>query len=114
MKTDKATVSIIKEDILETPEKYTDRDLQTVRRMIVKSLDLIGGLKSMDDASFDYTAFETDDPTKFIALLEFDGDAAKQRFLDSAPFAQYRDGAKERFTGPPSTTSLKLVDTTRR
>ncbi len=74
----------------------------------------IGGLKSMGDAGFNYTAFETDDPTKFIALLEFDGDEAKQRFLDSAPFAEYRDGAKKRFTGPPSTTSLKLVDTTRR
>ena len=47
MKTDKATVSVIKEDILETSEKYTDRDLQTVRRMIEKSLDLIGGLKSI-------------------------------------------------------------------
>lgn len=73
----------------------------------------IGGLKSLNDDGFNYTAFETDDPTKFIALLEFDNDDAKQRFLDSAPFAQYRDGAKERFTGPPSTTSLKLVDTTR-
>ena len=75
---------------------------------------LISGLKSMGDAGFDYTAFETDDPTKFIALLEFDSDEAKQRFLNSAAFAEYRDGAKERFTGPPSTTSLKLVDTTRR
>jgi len=74
----------------------------------------IGGLKSMGDTGFDYTAFETDDATKFIALLEFDGEEAKQRFLDSAPFAAYRDGAKERFTGPPSTTPLKLVDTTRR
>jgi len=71
-------------------------------------------LKGMADTGFDYTAFETDDPTKFIALLEFDGEEAKQRFLDSAPLAQYRDGARQRFSRPPATTSLKLVATTRR
>ena len=74
---------------------------------------LISGLKSTGDTSFNYTAFETDNPTKFIALLEFDDDDGKQRFLSSAAFAGYRDGAKARFTGPPSTTPLKLVDTTR-
>jgi hypothetical protein len=73
----------------------------------------IGDLKSIGANGFDYTAFETDDPTKFIALLEFNDDEGKQQFLDSAPFAEYRDGAGERFTGPPSTTQITLVDTTR-
>lgn len=71
------------------------------------------GLKSMNDDSFNYTAFETDDPAKFIALLEFDDDAAKQRFLDSDAFAAYRAGAKDRFAGPPSTTNIKFVASTR-
>ena len=47
MKTERATVSIVKGDILETHEKYTNVDLQTVRGMIEKSLDLIGGLESI-------------------------------------------------------------------
>ena len=47
MKTERATVSIIKGDIQESPEKYTDKDLQTVRVMIEESLDLIGGLNSI-------------------------------------------------------------------
>ncbi|MEM7299598.1 MAG: antibiotic biosynthesis monooxygenase [Pseudomonadota bacterium] len=73
----------------------------------------VEGLKAIGDEGFDYTAFETDDPTKFIAVLEFDDDAAKQRFLDSSAFAEYRDGSEDRFPGPPSTTTIRLVASTR-
>jgi len=41
----RATVSIVKGDIQETPANYTEQDLGTVRAMIEKSLDLIGGLE---------------------------------------------------------------------
>jgi len=71
------------------------------------------GLKALGDGGFDYTAYETDDPTKFIAVLDFDDDEAKQRFLDSSAFADYRDGSKGRFTGPPNTTQIRLVASTR-
>lgn len=40
----RAEVSIVKGDIQESPEKYTSKDLQAVRGMIERSLDLIGGL----------------------------------------------------------------------
>ncbi len=73
----------------------------------------VAGLKTLGDKTFNYTAFETDDPTRFIALLEFDDDAAKQRFLDSAPFADYRDGSRDRFPAPPQTTQIHLVASTR-
>ena len=73
----------------------------------------VDGLKALGDSGFDYTAYETDDPTKFIAVLDFDDDDAKQRFLDSAAFGQYRDGSKGRFTGPPSTTQIRMVASTR-
>lgn len=73
----------------------------------------VDGLKALDDSGFSYTAFETNDPTKFIAVLEFDDDAAKQRFLGSAPFNAYRDGSKDRFPAPPSTTEIRLVASTR-
>ena len=74
----------------------------------------VAGLSGMGDSGFDYTAYETDDPTKFLAVLDFDDEDAKQRFLDSDAFAQYRDGSKGRFTGPPSTTTIRLVATTRK
>ena len=73
----------------------------------------VEGLKQLGDTGFDYTAFETDDPTRFIALLEFDDETAKQRFLDSAPFADYREGSRERFPAPPQTTPIRLVASTR-
>lgn len=73
----------------------------------------VAGLKSIGDEGYNYTAFETDDPTRFIAVLEFDDEPAKQRFLDSAPFNDYRDGSKDRFPGPPSTTVIRLVASTR-
>ena len=76
-------------------------------------IELVAGLKSIADGGYDYTAFETDDPTRFIAVFEFNDDAAKQRFLDSAPFADYREGAKTRFTKPPATTTIMRVASTR-
>ena len=42
------------------------------------------------------------------------GELAQQRFLVSAPFAGYREGARGRFTGPPATTTIKLVASTRK
>jgi len=74
----------------------------------------VEGLKAIGDAGYDYTAYETDDPAKFIAVLDFDGEDAKQRFLESAPFAAYREGAKDRFPAPPATTEIRLVASTRR
>lgn len=73
----------------------------------------VAGLKQLGDDSFNYTAFETDDPTRFIALLEFDDEAGKQRFLDSAAFADYRNGSRDRFPAPPQTTQIRLVASTR-
>ena len=73
----------------------------------------VAGLMAIADEGYSYTAFETDDPTRFIAVLEFKDEAAKQRFLDSGPFNDYRDGSKGRFQKPPATTSIRLVATTR-
>ena len=44
MSTERAVVSIVKGDIQETPVQYSEKDLKTVREMIEKSLNLIGGL----------------------------------------------------------------------
>lgn len=47
MKTKRAEVSIVKGDIKEAPNNYTEIDLKTVRKMIEDSLDHIGGIKSI-------------------------------------------------------------------
>ena len=73
----------------------------------------VAGLKSLNDDGFHYSAFETDDPTRFIGLVEFDDDEAKQRFLKSPAFAEYRDTASDRFQAPPNATQIRLIATTR-
>ena len=75
--------------------------------------EFVAGLKEIADAGYSYTAYETDDPTKFIAVFEFDDDSAKQRFLQSNPFVTYRDGAKDRFIAPPNTTVIRRVASTK-
>ncbi len=76
-------------------------------------LSFTTALKALGDSGFQYTAFETDDPTRFIALLELDDEDAKQRFLASDAFSAYRDGTKGRFAAPPNTTPLRFVASTR-
>lgn len=68
-------------------------------------------LKSVADG-FSYTAYATDDPMKFVAVLEFEDEAARQRFLTSDAFAAYRDGAGPRFSAPPATTAIRRVAST--
>ena len=72
----------------------------------------VDGLKAEGCDGFSYTAYATDDPLKFIAVLEFVDEDAKQRFLSTDAFAHYRDTAKDRFTGPPSTTAINRVAST--
>lgn len=73
---------------------------------------MIAGLKGMGESGFSYTAWETDDPTRFVAVLEFDDEEAKQEFLSSEAFNHYRDTASERFPGPPTATPIKRVGST--
>lgn len=47
MKTQRSVVSIVKGSIRETSVQYSQKDVRTVRDMIVKSLDLIGGLQQL-------------------------------------------------------------------
>jgi len=47
MSTDRATVSIVKGIIQETPTQYSEKDIKIVSNMIDKSLDLIGGLQQI-------------------------------------------------------------------
>ena len=76
-------------------------------------LKFVDGLKQIGDGGYNYTCFETDDPKRFIGLLEFDDEEAKQRFLASAPFIEYRDSASERFSAPPQPTPVRKIASTR-
>jgi quinol monooxygenase YgiN len=73
---------------------------------------LVSGLRSEGTKGFSYTAYATDDPRRFVAVFEFEDAAAKERFLNSAAFEVYRTSAKERFEGPPQTTTIQRVAST--
>ncbi len=73
---------------------------------------LIAGLRAEGVAAH-YAAFATDDPTRFVGLLEYDDEAGKRSFLDSAAFAAYRETVGPTFANPPQTTEIRAIATTR-
>ncbi len=74
---------------------------------------LVDGLKSEGINGLHYSCFSTDDPLRFIGVLEFADDAAKQAFLDSASFATYRERVGPTFANPPQTTEIAAIASTR-
>jgi hypothetical protein len=74
---------------------------------------LVAGLKSEGIAGLDYSCFSTDEPTEFIGVLEFVDDAAKQGFLNSAAFADYKGKVGPTFANPPQTSDISAIASTR-
>ena len=74
---------------------------------------LVEGLKSENTAGLNYSCFSTEDPLRFIGLLEFTDNEAKQEFLDSASFAIYKEIVGPTFANPPQTTDITSIASTR-
>ena len=74
---------------------------------------LVAGLKSESPAGVHYSCFETGDPAKFVGVLEFEDDDGKQRFLQSEAFASYRAAVTDLLAGPPETTEITAIASTR-
>ncbi len=91
--------------------EYTLQDGQSDAQVAALN-ELVAGLKQEGTEGFSYTGYATDDPTRFVAVFEFDDDTAKQRFQNSRSFAAYRDGSKNRFVAPPKTTTIRRVAST--
>ncbi len=74
---------------------------------------LVDGLKSDGISNLNYSCFSTADPVKFIGILEFADDVAKQAFLNSAAFAVYRETVGPTFANPPQTSEIVAIASTR-
>ena len=77
---------------------------------------LVDGLKAEGVAGTDglhYACFATEDPLKFIGVLEFDSDTGKDAFLNSKAFAAYRETVGPTFANPPQTTAITPIAATR-
>lgn len=91
-----------------TLKSDTDHDHQ------VKAMQtLVAGLRAENIAGLIYSCFSTDKATEFVGLLEFDSDATKQKFLQSAAFAAYRASVGPTFANPPVTSEITAIASTR-
>lgn len=75
--------------------------------------ELGSGLRAEGITGLNYACFATDDPLRFVGVLEFLDDATKQAFLASRVFAKYRDVVGPIFAKPPETTQITLIASTR-
>jgi quinol monooxygenase YgiN len=95
---------------------YTLRSADDHAHQIAAMEALVAGLSAEGAAGTDglqYTCFTTDDPTRFVGLLQFDSDTGKQTFLDSPAFATYRETVGPTFANPPQTTEISAFASTR-
>ncbi len=74
---------------------------------------LVAGLKSEAIDGLAYQCFATDDPTKFLGVLQFADEAGFKAFQASAAFATYRETVTPILAGPPSTEKLQPIADTR-
>lgn len=74
---------------------------------------LVAGLKTEGIEGLHYSCFSTEDPTEFIGVLEFVDDTAKQGFLNSDAFAEYKGKVGPTFANPPQTSDITTIATTR-
>ena len=93
--------------------RYTLASADTHDAQVIAMENLVAGLKTEGITGVNYSCFSTDEPTEFVGLLEFDNDAGKQAFLDSAAFATYREVVGPTFANPPQTTDITAIAATR-
>ncbi len=93
--------------------RYTLNDAADHQSQTTAMLALVQGLKSENIEGLNCSCFATSEPTKFIGLLEFPDEKAKEGFLSSASFATYREEVGPTLANPPKTTEITAIATTR-
>lgn len=86
-------------------------DSETAQHSAMKVL--VAALR-VEGVPVEYSGFSTGDPTQFIGILEFADDVGKQAFLASKAFADYRETVTPFLAGPPGTTDIALIASTRK
>lgn len=73
--------------------------------------ELVAGLAAQN-VPVRYSCFATEDPTRFLGLLEFTDEADFQAFQASAAFEVYKARVGPTFANPPQTTRISVIATT--
>jgi quinol monooxygenase YgiN len=92
---------------------YTLKSEDDHEAQSVAMIALVEGLNSEGINGLNYSCFSTEDPLRFVGVLEFDDDTTKQAFLDSSSFAAYRESVGPTFANPPQTTEISAIASTR-
>ena len=74
---------------------------------------MVDGLRAEGIAGFHYSCFSTGDPLQFLGIMEFPDDETKQQFLTSGTFESYRAALGPILEGPPETSEITSIATTR-
>lgn len=92
---------------------YTLKSSDSQEAQSVAMSMLVEGLKSEGIAGLHYSCFSTEDPLRFVGMMEFPNNETKQAFLDSASFAVYKETVGPTFANPPQTTEITAIASTR-
>ena len=86
--------------------RYTLKDASDHDHQIAAMKALVSGLVAENVEGVIYSCFTTQDPTKFIGVLEFEDDQGKQNFLNSGAFETYKATVSPTFANPPETEDI--------
>lgn len=92
--------------------RYTLKSAEDQDRQTAAMEALVSALRA-EGVPVAYSCFATEDPTAFLGVMEFADDAGFQAFQASAAFAAYRAAVTPILTGPPATTRLAAIASTR-
>ena len=91
---------------------YTLKDAADHDHQTDQMKALVAGLKA-EAVPVQYSCFTTEDPTRFVGVLEFADQAGLNAFQQSAAFAAYKAAVGPTFANPPQTTSISAIASTR-
>ncbi|MEX0286608.1 MAG: putative quinol monooxygenase [Paracoccaceae bacterium] len=95
---------------------YTLKNAEDHDAQVAAMEALVAACKAEGIAGSDglqYSCYGTEDPTRFVGVLEFDGDEGRAAFINSAAFAAYRETVGDILAGPPDTTPITAIASTR-
>ena len=92
---------------------YTLKSADHHDQQIQAMTTFVESLKAEQILGLNYSCFSTDDPTRFVGVLEFPDDATKDAFLASKAFAAYRETVGPIFANPPEASAMSAIATTR-
>ena len=92
---------------------YTLKSASDKSLLVEAMTTFVDALKAEAIAGLTYSCFSTDDPVKFVGVLEFPDEATKAAFVASSAFETYRATVASILASPPEAKALQPIGSTR-